>query len=81
MRGDIKCVNTLIKGERRFLHPRRPLKPGYVEPFREIARAEGFVFARQGDDLPWVFESEEWESMPEQSPNGPLGGRGSSGGA
>jgi hypothetical protein len=37
-------------------------------PFREIARAEGYVMARCGDDLPWVFEMDEWRRMPLTAP-------------
>ena len=55
-------MNSSTKRESRFLPP---TKRKYAPPtaFREIARAEGYVIARQGDDFPWVFEIAEWEAM------------------
>ena len=56
----------MAKGELRYVtpprSPRRRVDP--PQAFREIARAEGFVLARCGDDLPWVFEVAEWNELP-----------------
>lgn len=50
--------------EIRVLPPRRTFKSQRVAVFRELARAEGYVMAREEGEPPWVFEEEEWEAMP-----------------
>lgn len=43
--------------------PARNRRPAPMA-FRELARADGYVMARNGDDIPWVFEIDEWEGYP-----------------
>jgi hypothetical protein len=66
---------TITKGQLRYVSPYRNStrrRAGPAEPFREIARAEGFIMARNGDDFPWVFDVDEWESLARTPSDGSL---------